>query len=74
MPLTPASSPQVESRPAATIDLRTVAVRTLSGTRTNVDGPISRQAGKRRSTGPSIDIVEIWGIQSFPASDPPTNW
>jgi hypothetical protein len=21
-----------------------------------------------------IDIVEEWGVQSFPASDPPANW
>jgi uncharacterized protein (UPF0210 family) len=26
-----------------------------------------------RGTG-RIDIVEEWGIQSFPASDPPANW
>jgi hypothetical protein len=23
-------------------------------------------------TGP--DIVEVWGLDSFPASDPPANW
>jgi hypothetical protein len=23
---------------------------------------------------PPIDVVEQWGVQSFPASDPPANW
>jgi hypothetical protein len=22
----------------------------------------------------SLDIVEMWGVHSFPASDPPANW
>ena len=23
---------------------------------------------------PRVDIVDQWGMQSFPASDPPANW
>jgi hypothetical protein len=23
---------------------------------------------------PPIDVVDLWGMQSFPASDPPANW
>jgi hypothetical protein len=29
------------------------------------------QAGPEQ---PVEDIVEMWGMQSFPASDPPSNW
>jgi hypothetical protein len=23
---------------------------------------------------PALDLVEVWGLDSFPASDPPANW
>jgi len=26
------------------------------------------------AAGPPTDIVDQWGLQSFPASDPPANW
>jgi len=28
----------------------------------------------RTSARPPIDIADQWGMQSFPASDPPSNW
>ena len=23
---------------------------------------------------PALDLVDLWGLDSFPASDPPANW
>ena len=70
MPLTLTDGPEVRSRHAATIEIRTVRSRA----RTGVDRLVPRRAGEEKATSPSIDIVEEWGLQSFPASDPPTNW
>jgi CBS domain-containing protein len=30
--------------------------------------------GERAQGRPSVDVVDEWGIQSFPASDPPPTW
>lgn len=62
MPLTLSSSPKVTLRHVATPEFPAVAVNTLNGTRTNLEGITP------------TDIVEEWGMQSFPASDPPMNW
>jgi hypothetical protein len=74
MTLTLSRSPAVRSRSVATTELQAPPVETPGRTRTNGDGPVRGQAGTARTTPPPIDIVEEWGLQSFPASDPPTNW
>ena len=74
MPLTISDSPEVRSRHSATTEIRAATVEARSRIRTNVDGPNPGRAGKSKATPLSIDIVEEWGLQSFPASDPPTNW
>jgi hypothetical protein len=41
----------------------------------DVAGPAPRQkAPAPSSRADDIDIVEVWGQDSFPASDPPANW
>jgi hypothetical protein len=73
MTLTLPRSPAVRSRPVATPEVLPAPVEVLGRTRTTVDGLAAGQARNAR-TEPLIDIVEEWGLQSFPASDPPTNW
>jgi hypothetical protein len=34
----------------------------------------TRRTSMATSQRPLIDLVEEWGLQSFPASDPPANW
>ena len=62
MPLTLSSSPEVTSRHIATPGFPAVTVKILDSSRTPIE-----------EITPS-DIVEEWGMQSFPASDPPMNW
>jgi hypothetical protein len=37
-------------------------------------GVAAKRPAVRTSPGPPTDIVDQWGMQSFPASDPPANW
>ena len=32
------------------------------------------RTGNPGTTADNMDIVEVWGRDSFPASDPPANW
>ncbi len=45
-----------------------------SAVRTSVARLSVRPVGTAEPSGHLIDIVEEWGQQSFPASDPPANW
>ena len=35
---------------------------------------VAPSTGTSTGTARPVDIVEEWGMQSFPASDPPANW
>ena len=37
-------------------------------------GAVIGRVGVTSATSPPTDIVDQWGMQSFPASDPPANW
>ena len=38
--------------------------------------PLPRTPPRRRPEPlePPVDVVDQWGMDSFPASDPPSNW
>jgi hypothetical protein len=39
-----------------------------------MDLPVAPVASTGTEQASPVDIVDEWGIQSFPASDPPANW
>jgi hypothetical protein len=55
---------ELESAQVAVMDLQVAPSDVLTPGQT-------KRAGQGRRL---IDIVEEWGLQSFPASDPPANW
>jgi hypothetical protein len=59
-------------RPAA--DLEVLAIATADAA--PADAAVVQLASPlpARPEVPSDDIVDEWGMQSFPASDPPANW
>jgi hypothetical protein len=64
VPLTLSGDPELESP--------RIAVPGLPAAASDIRPPppiIGAEQGRRL-----IDIVEEWGLQSFPASDPPANW
>ncbi|MGR6965003.1 hypothetical protein ACU610_11120 [Geodermatophilus sp. URMC 61] len=64
MHLTLSRDHELEAPRIAEVDLQAAPSDILT------PGPTNRAGQGRRL----IDIVEEWGRQSFPASDPPANW
>ena len=72
----PASSPTAAcSEPVAGSDIPVFpqVLDALSCTWPRV-GALATTVSPEAGDGSGWDIVEEWGLQSFPASDPPANW
>jgi hypothetical protein len=74
VPLTVSRSPKLEFPRVAPTNSPTAVVETITGGRISDIVPITIQPEATRPLPLVVDIVEEWGLQSFPASDPPANW
>ena len=74
MPLTLSRDLEATSLQVAAIGFPPTGLEAFAGDRTNHAVPVVQQADEARSIAMPVDIVEEWGLQSFPASDPPANW
>jgi hypothetical protein len=74
VPVTLNRNSEVEFPQVATIGIPTTALETLAGDRQIHVVPNARRPAEAKSIRVPVDIVEEWGLQSFPASDPPANW
>jgi hypothetical protein len=74
VPITLSPDPQVKLSETATIGFLTTVLDALDGDRTSRVAPVVRHPEEAGPVPLRVDIVEEWGMQSFPASDPPANW
>ena len=51
-----------------------VTPRATASARARAAAPVTPRPAPARPVRPRPDIVEVWGQDSFPASDAPANW